>query len=371
MALARVAAMGTRTDDADGLDGVDRPGEVDGTADVGRAVDVSSVPGDGNSEFARQADPFRRELLAYCYRMLGCVHDAEDLLQETLLRAWRAYDRYDPARASFRTWLYRIATNACLTALEQRSRRPLPAGIGGPPGTDPNEPLVRGEEVPWLEPAPDARFAVPGGLDGEGDPGARDGLRLAFVAAMQLLPARQRAVLILREVLDWPAAEVAAALDMTPAAVNSLLQRAHARLGKDRPREEEIREPDRRRDRELIDRYVTAFERADLAGLAKLLADAAVLEMPPFVNWYVGRDDYIGFIRRVFTLRGTAWRMLPVGANGQPAVAAYVRAEDGSYQLHTLQVFTVTNGAVSRNTVYQDEDIFALFELPEVIGSED
>ena len=357
--------MGTRADDAYGPDSA-------GSGSVGSDSARSDDNADGHGDFAQHADPFRRELLAYCYRMLGSVHDAEDQLQETLLRAWRAYDRYDPARASLRTWLYRIATSACLTALEQRSRRPLPAGLGGPPGTDPDEPLVRGEEVPWLEPAPDARFAGPGGFEAgsAGGPGARDGLRLAFVAAMQLLPARQRAVLILREVLDWPAAEVAAALDMTPAAVNSVLQRARARLGRARPREEEIREPDRRRDRAVIDRYVAAFEQADLAGLAKLLADDALLEMPPFVNWYVGRDDYIGFIRRVFTLRGTAWRMLPVGANGQAAVAAYVRTGDDSYQLHTLQVFSVADGVVSRNTVYQDAGIFALFGLPATIPAD-
>jgi RNA polymerase sigma-70 factor (ECF subfamily) len=324
-----------------------------------------------DGDFAQRTDPFRRELLAYCYRMLGSVHDAEDLLQETLLRAWRAYDRYDPARASLRTWLYRIATNTCLTALEQRSRRPLPVGLGGPPGTDPGEPLVHGGEVPWLEPAPDTRFAGPGGFGADGDPGARDGLRLAFVAAVQLLPARQRAVLILREVLDWPAAEVAAALEMKPAAVNSLLQRARARLGRDRPREEEIREPDRRGDRELIDRYMAAFERADLAGLAKLLADGAVLEMPPFVNWYAGREDYVGFLRRVFTQRGTTWRTLPVGANGQPAFAAYVGGPDGSYTLHTVQVFTVVDGAISRNTVFGDESVFALFDVPATIRAGD
>ena len=179
-----------------------------------------------SEDFTVRTDPYRRELLAHCYRMLGSVHDAEDLLQETLLRAWRAYDRYDPGRAALRTWLYRIATNACLTALEQRSRRPLPSGLGAPPSDDPEQPLIRGEEVPWLQPIPDTML---------GDPAdvllSRGSLRLAFVAAMQFLPARQRAVLILREVLGQPAAEVAATLEMTTAAVNSALQRARARLG--------------------------------------------------------------------------------------------------------------------------------------------
>jgi RNA polymerase sigma-70 factor (ECF subfamily) len=315
-----------------------------------------------SEDFTVRTDPFRRELLAHCYQMLGSVHDAEDLLQETLLRAWRAYDRYDPSRAALRTWLYRIATNACLTALEQRGRRPLPSGLGAPPGDDPEQPLIRGEEVPWLQPIPDARV---------GDPAdvllARGSLRLAFVAAMQFLPARQRAVLILREVLDWPAADVAAALDMTTAAVNSALQRARARLGEAGLGEDQINEPADPGHQAQIERYVVAFENADLMALEKLLTEDAVLEMPPFLNWYVGREHYIRFIARVFTLRGTDWRMVPAHANGQPARATYTRAKDGGYALHSLQVFTVTEQGISRNTVYQDQDVFTCFGLPQRI----
>ncbi len=172
----------------------------------------------------------------------------------------------------------------------------------------------------------------------------------------QFLPARQRAVLILREVLDWPAADVAAALDMTTAAVNSALQRARARLGEAGLGEDQIDEPADPGHRAQIDRYVVAFENADLAALEKLLTDDALLEMPPFLNWYVGREPYIRFIARVFTLRGTDWRMVPVHANGQPALAAYTRAEDGGYALHTLQVFTVTESGISRNTLFQDQE---------------
>jgi RNA polymerase sigma-70 factor (ECF subfamily) len=314
-----------------------------------------------NEDFTVQTGPLRRELLAYCYRMLGSVHDAEDLLQETLLRAWRAYDQYDPSRAALRTWLYRIATNACLTALEQRSRRPLPSGLGLP-GDDPEQPLIRGEEVPWLQPIPDAML---------GDPAdvllSRGSLRLAFVAALQLLPARQRAVLILREVLDWPAADVAAAVDMTTAAVNSALQRARARLGQAGLGEDQIDEPADPGHRAQIERYVVAFENADLAALEKLLTDDVVLEMPPFLTWYAGREPYIRFIARVFTLRGTDWRMVPAHANGQPALAAYTRAQDGGYALNTLQVFTVTESGISRNTAFQDQDLFASFGLPKKI----
>jgi len=317
-----------------------------------------------DEDFTVRTDPFRRELLAHCYRMLGSVHDAEDLLQETLLRAWRAYDQYDPSRSALRTWLYRIATNACLTALEQRSRRPLPSGLGGPPGDDPTQPLVRGEEVPWLQPIPDAMVGDPADVVS-----ARGSLRLAFVAAMQLLPARQRAVLILREVLQWPAADVATALDMTVAAVNSALQRARARLEEAGVGEGQVDEPLDPDHRAQVDRYVVAFENADLVTLEQLLTQDAVLEMPPFVNWYRGREHYIGFIARVYTLRGTDWRLLPVAANGQPAVAAYTRSPDGGYALHTLQVFTVTAAGISRNTTFQDREVFAAFGLADTISA--
>jgi len=319
-----------------------------------------------SDDFTLRTDPFRRELLAHCYRMLGSVHDAEDLLQETLLRAWRAYGQFDPSRAALRTWLYRIATNACLTALEQRSRRPLPSGLGTPPGEDPDQPLIRGEEVPWLQPIPDTMLGDPATLVA-----SRGSLRLAFVAAMQLLPARQRAVLILREVLGWPAAEVATSLGMTTTAVNSALQRARARLDEAGLGEDQIDEPADPDQRAQVERYVAAFENADLPALEKLLTDDVVMEMPPFLNWYVGRDQYIRFMARVFTLRGTDWRLVPARANGQPAVAAYTRAQDGRYALHTLQVFTVTEAGINRNTTFQDQDVFSHFELPERITGAD
>jgi len=311
-----------------------------------------------SEDFARQADPYRRELLAHCYRMLGSVHDAEDLVQETLLRAWRASGRFDSGRASLRTWLYRIATNVCLTALAGRGRRPLPSSLVDP-SEDPEQPLVRGE-IPWLQPVPDAMLWAHGD-----DPAAvavsRASLRLAFVAALQLLPARQRAILILREVLELPAAEVADLLGTTPAAVNSALQRARARLGG--VLEEEIGEPAEPVLRATVDAYVTAFENADLAALTRLLTKDAVLEMPPMLAWYAGRQMYARFIARVWAQRGTDWRMLPAAANGQPAAAAYVRAADGGYHLHTLQVLTVTGAGVSRNVVFADPGVFATFGL--------
>ncbi|HEU5416467.1 MAG TPA: sigma-70 family RNA polymerase sigma factor [Streptosporangiaceae bacterium] len=309
------------------------------------------------ADFAARVDPLRSELLAHCYRMLGSVHDAEDLLQETLLRAWRAFGRYDEGRASLRTWLYRIATNACLTALEQRSRRPLPSGIGAP-GDDPAEPLVPGE-VPWLQPFPDTLAGDPAGAAL-----ARGSLRLALAAALQLLPARQRAVFILREVLDWPAAEVAQALDTSAVAVNSALQRARATLGAADLGEDQLTEPDDPVRRQYVERYVTAFEHADIDALTSLLTADAVLEMPPFINWYRGRAAYGGFISRVWRQHGTDWRMIPAGgANGQPVVVAYLRGQDGRHHIHTLQVLAVTPAGISRNTTYPDSATFALFGL--------
>ncbi|MGW3359306.1 sigma-70 family RNA polymerase sigma factor [Streptomyces bungoensis] len=296
-------------------------------------------------------EPYRGELTAFCYRMLGSVHEAEDLVQETLLRAWKARDRYDPARASVRTWLYRIATNVCLTALEGRGRRPLPSGLGRPSG-DVEAPLMPAPDVPWLEPFPDARFDVE----------ARADLRLAWVAAVQVLPARQRAVLVLREVLAFTAVEVAGQLGTTVAAVNSALQRARAALAGVGDADA-VGEPDDPAVRAVVQRYVRAFEAADVPALVRLLADDAVLEMPPVPLWYRGSRDYGRFLQRVFRMRGTGWSMRELTANGQPALAAYAPEPGGGCRLHTLQVLTVTGGRVAHNVVFADPRVFDAFEL--------
>ncbi|SPL89736.1 RNA polymerase sigma-70 factor [[Actinomadura] parvosata subsp. kistnae] len=297
-------------------------------------------------------EPFRGELVAYCYRMVGSFHEAEDLAQETVLRAWKARERYDPARASVRTWLYRIATNVCLTALEGRARRPLPSGLGAP-GDDPGAPLTPAFDIPWLQPFPDARFDVD----------ARAGLRLALVAAMQTLPPRQRAVLVLREVLEFTAAEVAGQLGTTVPAVNSALQRARAALADagESTGLAEVGEPDDPKVREVIERYMRAFERADVPALVRLLTDDAVLEMPPVPLWYRGSRDYGLFMRRVFDLRGGGWRLSRLTANGQPALAAYAPEPGGGHRLHTLQVFTVTGDRIARNVVFADPAVFEAF----------
>jgi RNA polymerase sigma-70 factor (ECF subfamily) len=298
--------------------------------------------------FAQRVEPYRSELTAHCYRMLGSAHDAEDVVQETYLRAWRARERYDEQRASLRTWLYRIATNACLTALKGGNRRPLPSGLVSE--TDPRSPFELGE-VPWLEPIPDAR--VPG-VD-------RSSMRLAFVAALQHLSARQRAVLVLRDVLDFSAAETAEIIDTTVVSVNSALLRARASMAK--ADAEQVREPVEADQRAWIDRYTAAFTAADVDALKRLLTADVVMEMPPMTNWFRGPDNYGVFMDWVFAAHGTDWRTVPVEANGQPAFAAYVLRE-GSYHRHTLQVLTLSEDGVARNSVFTDEQVLDAFDLP-------
>ncbi|MET9612141.1 sigma-70 family RNA polymerase sigma factor [Kitasatospora indigofera] len=311
----------------------------------------------GEEGFDDLVEPFRTELLAYCYRMLGSAHDAEDLVQDTYLRAWRSRERYDATRSSPRTWLYRIATNVCLTALEARGRRPLPSGLVA--ASDPLGPFVRGEHA-WLQPLPDSL------LDG-GDPAGRaigrSSLRLAFAAALQHLSARQRGALVLRDVLGFSAAESADVLGTTVVSVNSSLQRARARLKEAGVRQDGLGEPSAAEQRAWVDRYMEAFEQADVEGLKRLLTEDVVMEMPPMLNWFSGRDNYGLFMGWVFGELGPDWRLRSVTANGQPGFAAY-RRFGGGYRLHTIQIFTVTAGGISRNSVFQDAEVFAAFGLP-------
>jgi RNA polymerase sigma-70 factor (ECF subfamily) len=307
--------------------------------------------------FDRLVEPFRAELLAYCYRMLGSAHDAEDLVQDTYLRAWRARAQYDDTRSSLRTWLYRIATNACLTALEVRGRRPLPSGLVA--ASDPLGPFVQGENLAWLQPLPDSLLEA-------GDPAGaaidRSSLRLAFAAALQHLSARQRGALILRDVLSFSASEAAEILGTTAVSVNSSLQRARTRVREFGPGHERLSEPSAAEQRAWVDRYMKAFEQADVEGLKRLLTEDVLMEMPPMLKWFAGRRNYGLFMDWVFEVCGTDWRLKTVAANGQPGFAAYVRA-GGGYELHTLQVFTVTAEGISRNSVFQDSEVFAAFGL--------
>ena len=316
-----------------------------------------------SEEFARLTNPFRPELLAHCYRMLGSVHDAEDQVQETMIRAWRSYGEFE-GRASLRTWLYRIATNACLRALETSGRRPLPSGLGGP-SEYPEAPLAAARpEVPWLQPIPDA-LTTAGSADPAEIAASRQSMRLALIAALQYLPARQRAVLILRDVLGWRAAEVADLLGTTTAAVNGMLRRARARLEQAAPDEEEIHEPADPADRALLDRYATAFQNADVPAVMRLLREDAVFEMPPEATWFSGRELIGRFLAaRVLTEPGR-FRMIPTAANGQPALATYLRGRDGEYRAHSICVLTTAASRVTRVTSFNDASLFAIFGLPQ------
>jgi RNA polymerase sigma-70 factor, ECF subfamily len=307
-------------------------------------------------DFIEQAAPFRAELIAHCYRMLGSVHDAEDLVQETYLRGWRGYQSFEE-RAALRTWLYRIATTACLRALENRARRVLPAGLGNG-SVDPDADLdANGGGYRWLEPLPDA-------LTPETAVTARQSVRLAVATALQELPARQRAVLILRDVVQFSAAEVAELLETTPAAVNSALQRARAHLADVAPDEDDASEPDDADRRELLDRYCAAFENADLAALTELLQTDVRLEMPPLPIWFTGRDAVTRFLaRRAFAPAGDVV-FIPTAANGQPAVAEYRRTADGVMRAHSIHVITTGGAEIAGITVFLDPTLFSVFGLP-------
>jgi RNA polymerase sigma-70 factor, ECF subfamily len=314
--------------------------------------------------FARETEPFRRELLAHCYRMLASVDDAEDLVQETYLRAWRARDTFE-GRSSVRSWLYRIATNACLTALEQRGRRVLASGLGAPSHDPAAPPVPAGPEVSWLQPIPDSLLS-----GGSEDPAAivasREQLRLALVASLQYLPARQRGVLLLREVLAFPAAEVADMLGTTTAAVKSTLQRARARLDRIAPAADRVAEPTEPEARELLDRYIAAFENADAAALELALREDAVLEMTGTRTWFSGLQACMPFLRARAMGAPGDWRMVPTGANGQPAAAAYLRGADGAHHAYGVAVLTVSSTGIARISVFGDPGLVARFGLPAV-----
>jgi RNA polymerase sigma-70 factor (ECF subfamily) len=313
-------------------------------------------------DFVRQADPYRRELLAHCYRMLGSVHDAEDLVQETYLRAWRSYDRFE-GRSSLRTWLHAIATRACLTALEGRNRRPLPTGLGAP-SADAADTLVQQPEVPWLEPIPDAMVGA-----GHNDPAEitaeRESIRLALVAALQHLPPRQRAVLLLRDVLQWRAAEVAVELNTTTTAVNSILQRARAQLDQVTPTEDQIVEPAAAHQRRLLDRYVAAFEAKDIPAIVELFTSDAVWEMPPFTGWYQGAENIGRLIDTQCPAEGPGdMRLVPTEANGQPAFGLYMLGDDDVYRPFNLPVLTLTPSGITHVACFFDLRLFETFGLP-------
>jgi len=337
------------------------------TTTVTAPVTATATAATTDETFLALVEPLRRELTVHCYRMLGSVHEAEDLVQETYIRAWRAYHGFEQ-RSSVRTWMYRIATNVCLTALERNQRRPLPTGLGQP-NADPHGSLVERPELPWLEPLPDAMVWGTSDPDPSEAAVTKDSVRLAFVAALHHLTAQQRAVVILRDVLDWRASEVAAALEISVAAVNSKLQRARAQLEKQRGNEHTVLPDGDERAKDLLDRYLSAFERYDVPRIVALLTEDAVWEMPPFTGWYLGRADISTLIgERCPAKEGDDMRFLRTSANGQPVLAVYMRGEDGVHRAFQLQQLTLTEGGVSHVACYFDTALFETFGLPEVLA---
>jgi RNA polymerase sigma-70 factor (ECF subfamily) len=324
---------------------------------------LESARGGDEDAFARLLAPYRSELHAHCYRMLGSVHDAEDALQEVLLRAWRGLARFE-RRSSLRSWLYRIATNACLRAIERRPQRVLPIDYGPP--ADPHDelaaPLI---ESVWVEPYPDDEdgFAAP-----EARYERRESIELAFVAALQHLPARQRAVLILRDVLGFSAREVAETLDTSPASVDSALQRAHRSVERRLPAQSQqatLRALGDERLSELVASYVDAWERGDIEAVVAMLAQDARITMPPIPTWFRGRDAVEAFLEDRALSGDRPRRLVPVRANGAPAFGQYVW-DDGKGRLvaHGITVLTLKGGEIDEITAFLSPEAFARFGLP-------
>ena len=329
---------------------------------------LDAARGGDEDAFARLVEPHRGLLDAHCYRMLGSVDDAEDAVQDALLRAWRALARFE-GRSSLRTWLYTIATNVCLKAIERRPRLVLPVDFG--PATDPHEgtapPLV---ESVWIEPYPDQRLGLAEALAGpEARYEQRESIELAFIAALQHLPARQRAVLILCDVLGFSGAETADALETTPEAVYSALQRAHksvdARLP-ERSQQATLRALGDEGLREIVDAFVAAWERSDVDAVAAMLAQEAIIAMPPMPTWYHGRDAVAGFLRRSPLAPGMRWRVMRTRASGQPAFAFYLWSEEArAFAAHDVVVLALdAAGRIAELIAFLEPEAFRHFDLP-------
>ena len=312
----------------------------------------------------RELEAHRAALTGHCYRMLGSAFDAEDAVQETMVRAWRSRDRFE-GRSSVRTWLYRIATNVCLDALSDGSRRARPFE-DGPAGTV-DDPLEARPRRHWLEPVPDAR-ALPPDADPFEFAALRQSIRLAFVAALQHLPPKQRAALLLTDVLGWSAAEVADCLDTSPAAVNSALQRARATLASRNA--SQAGEPLSGEEAALLERYVDAFHRYDVDALVALLREDATLSMPPYTLWLQGRDAIRAWLLgRGAGCRGS--RLIPTAACGSAAFGQYRRSANGGHEPWSLTVLEMRGGCISAWNAFLDtEQLFPLFGLPPRLPAE-
>lgn len=327
---------------------------------------VEAARGGDEQAFRALVEPLDRELHAYAYRMLGGFHDADDALQESRLKAWRALATYEP-RASFRAWMYRIVTNTCLDLLKVRSRRVLPQDVSpsiapGPPTTAPRA------DISWIEPYPDALLpAVP---SPEHAVRLREGIRLAFVRVVQMLPPRQRAALILHDVLDWSVVEVADMLETTEVAINSALQRARAAIA--RPRAESAASALAPRHAEVVERFVRAWESGDFDDLVALLAADAVMSMPPWEYWLDGKEAVVATMQSTGTWDGEPrpgrYKIVPAPMNGEPAALAYVRAPDGRYHAVCLTVLSLdADGRIVELTTFVLPELFAAWGFPAVL----
>lgn len=323
--------------------------------------------------FGQLVEPYRRELQAHCYRLLGSLHDAEDQVQETLLRAWRRRDTY-AGRASLRAWLYKIATNTCLDALDRRRvRRWLPPQRT--PAADPLAPFPPPpNDVPWLEPFPDD-WLPDLAPSPEARYSQRESVTLAFLAALHGLPPRQRVVVLLSDVLDWPTRDIADLLEATPATVSSLLHRGRATLARSYHGREPALPAARQADpatQRLLARYVQMWEAADVAGLVALLKEEVVLAMPPAAEWYAGRAAVEAFVASTLFAEGGLfgglpegrWRLLPAAANSEPAFAHYQRSPEGTYQPVGVSVVTLADDRIAHITTFLDPSLPPKFGLP-------
>ena len=331
---------------------------------------VAAAQGGDEAAFRALVEPLSRELSAYAYRMVGGYQDAEDALQETRLKAWRHLASYEPT-ASFRAWLYRIATNTCLDMLRQRQRRVLPPDVGPPVAPGPPTTAVR-EDISWLEPYPDS--LLPATASPEQTLRLHESVRLAFVRAMQVLPPRQRAALILHDVLDFAVSEVAAMLETTVPAINSALQRARASIERAPSGEEETTAHERleARKAETVARFVRAWETGDFGELVSMLTEDAVLTMPPWLYWLDGRDAIIATMLSPGTWDGEPrpgrYRIVPCGMNGQPAGLAYVRFGNGPYVPVCMTVMTLAaDGRISAMDTFVLPEQFKAWGLPAAI----
>jgi RNA polymerase sigma-70 factor (ECF subfamily) len=305
----------------------------------------------------------RRELTGYCYRMLGSSFEAEDAVQETMVRAWRAYDRFE-GRSALRSWLYRIATNVCLDMLQGRQRRALPMDLVSASSGD-SEAGPRLPESKWIQPIPDGR-ALPAADDPADVAESRESIRVAFIAALQHLPARQRAVLILREVLRWKASEVAELLDTSVVSVNSALQRARSTLAASNVEDSEPLMPEDEEQRALLARYVDAFERFDIESLVSLLHEDATMSMPPYDLWLHGADEFRKWLLGAGSgCRGS--RFLPIAANGSPAFAQWRSGGSEPWAIHVLRV---SGGRITGIDFFVDPELFPMFGLPMRLDAE-